>query len=355
METAKVDLKPGARVHILSVGGDLRLTGSDTSRLEAQAGRRGGLRVKTRDEVVEIVSASGCLVFLPATCPVEVSSIGGDGRITDMARPVTVGAVGGDLKLRRLQGVTVQTIGGDLLAQRLSGAFEVQYLGGDALLERIDGAVRFTSLGGDLRIRSLAGWIEARVGGDAALALSPAAGTRSSVRAGGDITCRVAPDASLRARLASRGELRVGVNGAQSVDEGGTTIVMGAGEAEVVLEAGGDLSLLGALEAPVGDLAGSIEVEVDDVTIEDALREAEAGIDAALGPGAFASGNVGEHVRRALDRALRPGPSGRVREASGETVADLGVERALILKMISEGKITAAEGEALFRALGADG
>jgi len=43
METTRMELKPGATVRIVSVGGDLRLTGCDARRLEAKAGRGGGL------------------------------------------------------------------------------------------------------------------------------------------------------------------------------------------------------------------------------------------------------------------------------------------------------------------------
>lgn len=350
METARVDLKPGAKVRILSVGGDLRLTGSETSRLEAQAGRRGGLRVKSREDGVEIVSASGCLVFLPSTCPVEIGTIGGDGRITDMSRAVTVGSVGGDLKLRRLQDVVVENIGGDLLAQRMAGRFEVRNLGGDALLDRIEGEIRLGSVGGDLRVRSLTGSLEARVGGDAGLALSPLAGRPTSVRTGGDLTCRIPPEASVHARLSSRGELRIGVGGERKTEGDVTVVVLGAGEAQLELSAAGDLALLGSLEADAGDLADSIAFEVDG-----ALRDAQVEIDGELGPGAFAGGDIGEQVRQALDRALRPGAPGRAGEARVDAGADSGAERALVLKMIAEGKISAAEGEALFRALEGDG
>jgi hypothetical protein len=350
METAKVDLKPGARVRILSVGGDLRLTGSDTARLEAQAGRRGGLRVKTRDEVVEVLSASGCLVFLPSDCPVEIGTIGGDGRITDMISAVTIGSVGGDLKLRRLGEIAIETAGGDLMAQRVRGRLHVVSLGGDALLDRIEGDVSLDSVGGDLRVRSLVGSIQAAAGGDVALSLAPSAGSRSKVQARGDLTCRIPSDASARILVAGGGSVRIGIGEEQGSEGGSRTVVLGSGEAELELRSSGDLAVLGALEADTSDLADSITSQV-----ESALHEAEIEIDAEFGEGSFETREIGEQVRRALDRALRPTRSWSPAASPAEPVVDLSAERALILKMVADGHISAEEAESLFRALEASG
>lgn len=350
METAKVDLKHGSHVRILSVGGDLRLTGSDTNRLEAQAGRRGGLRVKTRADVVEVVSAGGCLVFLPSSCPVEIGTIRGDGRITDMTAAVTVGSVGGDLKLRRLYEIAVETAGGDLMAQRVRGRLRVRSLGGDALLDRIEGEVSLESVGGALRVRSLVGAIQATTGGDVALSLTPPAGSRSNVNARGDLTCRIPNDASARIRMTSGGELRIGIGDEQASEGDARTAVLGSGEAELELRSSGDLALLGALEADTSNLEDSITAQV-----ESALREAQIEIDAEFGGGSFGTSEIGEQVRRALDRALRPTRSWSAAASAVEPGVDLSAERALILKMVADGRISAEEAEGLFRALEASG
>jgi hypothetical protein len=79
MDTAHMELKPGTHVRVLAIGGDLRLTGGDARRLEAKAGRRGGLRVTSHGEAVELTCESGCLIFLPSDCAVEVGTVGGTG------------------------------------------------------------------------------------------------------------------------------------------------------------------------------------------------------------------------------------------------------------------------------------
>jgi hypothetical protein len=80
MDTARIELKPSSLVRIVAIGGDLRLTGADSQRLEAQAGRRGGLRVSTKGDGVELTCDGGCLP--PAGCRVEIG-VAGDDRVTD--------------------------------------------------------------------------------------------------------------------------------------------------------------------------------------------------------------------------------------------------------------------------------
>src|SRR3990170_4013275 len=119
MDTARIELKPSSLVRIVAIGGDLRLTGADSQRLEAQAGRRGGLRVSTKADGVELTCDGGCLVFLPAGCRVEIGRIAGDGRVTDLTGPLTIGTVEGNLRLRRLSSVSIGQVRGDLQAQRI--------------------------------------------------------------------------------------------------------------------------------------------------------------------------------------------------------------------------------------------
>jgi len=345
METTRMELKPGATVRIVSVGGDLRLTGCDARRLEAKAGRGGGLRVSTRAEAVELTCESGCLVFLPADCAVEVGAVSGDGRVTDLAGPLMVGTIGGDLRLRRLREVSIGSVGGDLLAQRVRGRLQLETAGGDARLEKVQGQVRLVSVGGDLRAVGLEHSLEARVGGDASVSLAVQPGTSSSLHAGGDILCRLPPDSSLHAELEAKGE--VSVDGAEGLTRRAESYVLtlGAGEATLRAAAGGDLTVVVTAHADPSDWASAITAEV-----EAALSEAE--FDGDLGEGGLRASDVGEHVRRALDRALRSAPA-RGREEP-EPGADMERERQMILAMLADRRITAEQAEALFRALQGD-
>ncbi len=344
MDTARMELKPGTLVRVASIGGDLRLTGGDARSLEAKAGRRGGLRVVSRGEAVELSCDSGCLIFLPSDCAVEVGTVGGDGRVTDLSGPLKMATVAGDLRLQRLREVSIGRVGGDVLAQRLRGRFDVGTVGGDARLEKIEGPVQLGSIGGDLRAIGFEGSLEAKVGGDARVSLATRPGTQSSLLAGGDVFCRVPPTSSLHAELEARGDVRV--EGAGEVTRGrkSAALTLGAGEAELRAVAGGDLALVVTAHADPTGWAGAITAEV-----EAALYEAEADLDAELEEGTVSAAGVGEQVRRALDRALRP-TSPREKEGA-EPAPGVDRERQMILSMLAERRITAEEAEALFRAL----
>jgi hypothetical protein len=347
MDTATVELKPGTIVRVISIGGDLRLTGGDARRLEAKAGRRGGLRVTSRGEAVEITCESGCLIFLPSDCAVEVGAVGGDGRVTDLTGPLKTATVGGDLRLQRLHEVSIGNVGGGVLAQRVQGPFELKTVGGDARLERIEGPVHLGSVGGDLRAVGLEGSLEAHVGGDARVSLATRPGTQSTLQAGGDIFCRVPPGSSLHAELEAKGDLRVEGAGEVTRAMGSAALTLGAGEASLRAVAGGDLVLVVTAHADPTGWAGAITAEV-----EAALYEAEADLDTELEEGTVSAAGVGEQVRRALDRALRPVPP-RERDKA-EPGPGVDRERQMILAMLADRRITAEQAEALFRALEGD-
>ncbi len=344
MDTARMELKPGTIVRVLTVGGDLRLTGGDARRLEAKAGRRGGLRVTSHGEAVELTCESGCLIFLPSDCAVEVGTVGGDGRVTDLTGPLKIATVSGDLRLQRLREVSIGNVGGDVLAQRVRGPCDLRVVGGDVRLEKIEGRVQLGSIGGDLRVIGLEGSLEAQVGGDARVSLATPPGSRSSLQAGGDIYCRVPPGSSLHAELEARGDVRV--EGAGEVTRGrrSATLTLGAGEASLRAVAGGDLALVVTAHADPTGWAGAVTAEV-----EAALYEAEADLDAELEEGTVSPTGVGEQVRRALDRALRPAPPREKEEAEPSPGIDR--ERQMILSMLADKRITAEQAEALFRAL----
>ena len=344
MDTAQMELKPGAIVRVVSIGGDLRLTGGDARRLEAKAGRRGGLRVASRGESVELSCDSGCLIFLPSDCAVEVGTVGGDGRVTDLTGRLKMATVAGDLRLQRLRETSIGNVGGDVLAQRVRGSFELSAVGGDARLEKIDGPVHLGSIGGDLRVIGLEGNLEAQVGGDARVSLATLPGTQSSLQAGGDVFCRVPQASSLHAELQARGDLRVEGAGEVTRGMGSAALTLGTGEAKLRAVAGGDLALIVTAHADPTDWAGTITAEV-----EAALYEAEADLDAELEDGTVSAAGVGEQVRRALDRALRPASPREKEEAEAGSGVDR--ERQMILSMLAEKKITAEQAEALFRAL----
>ncbi|HMK09398.1 MAG TPA: hypothetical protein VK449_10240 [Anaerolineales bacterium] len=345
MDTARIDLKPASTVRILSIGGDLRLTGADSARLEAQAGRHGSLRLTSKADGVELTCEGGCLVFLPASCRVEIGIISGDGRVTDLTGPLAIETVQGDLRLRRLGSVRLGQVRGDLTAQRIRGDFAAEAAGGDAQMEKMEGDLRLASVGGDLRVGGLEGSLQAHCGGDASLTFAPRHGSESIVEAAGDVRVRVPPGASLRAELRAAGDLRAESSGARVPGPGSLHLTLRDGAASLTASAGGDLLFQESAHADPSDLAGAITAQV-----EAALVAAESDLQGDLGEEGDLATTVSDEVRRALDRALR-----RDREQGTPQESPAGErEREMILKMLAEHRITSEQAEALFRALESD-
>jgi hypothetical protein len=147
----------------------------------------------------------------------------------------------------------------------------------------------------------------------------------------------------LKASLRAQGEVRLEAEGTRSPGEGGVELLMGDGQAELTARALGDLSFAEASASDPSDLAGAITAQV-----EAALYEAEAELDAEMGPDSQRASEVGERVRRALDRALR-----REREEAipAAEAPELEQEREMVLHMLAEHRITVDQAEALFRAM----
>lgn len=343
MDTARIELKPSSLVRIVAIGGDLRLTGADSQRLEAQAGRRGGLRVSNKGDGVELTCDGGCLVFLPAGCTVEIGRIAGDGRVTDLTGPLKVDSVEGNLRLKRLGTVTLGQVKGDLQVQRIRGEMSGESVGGDARLEKLEGDLRLGSIAGDLRVTALEGGLEAHVGGDASVGFSPRGGTRSVLDARGDVKLRVPVGVSLRAELKAVGDLRVEASGSRVPGDGSMSLTLQDGAAELTAAAGGDLTFTETAHADPSDLAGAITAQV-----EAALYEAEEELGTQFGEEGALATAVTDQVRRALDRAMR---RDREEAVAPTEAADPANERQMILTMLAEHRITVDQAEALFRAL----
>jgi hypothetical protein len=341
MESVRQEVGPHPRIRIVSVEGDLRVTGRAGTRLEAQAGSRGGLLVQARGDVVDITSRSGCLLFVPEASSLALERASGDVRLSDLEGEVTLGHVGGDLTLRHVAETRVEQVGGDLTVRRAMRGLQVREVSGGARLEQVDGNVSLEAVGGDLWATGLSGAVNARASGDGWLDWSPPAGSGSTVRAGGDIVCRFSAAASVRVSGRAGGDLHMlGEHPA-----GPTTVTLGAGEASVDLDAGGDLMVTHGGTEMASGLADEINAQV-----EATLADVEAGLEGIdLGAYGIDTQDLRHKVHRALSRALRKARRGTEEEAPDREATE--EERLAILHMLEEGKINVEQAETLLRAL----
>lgn len=384
---------------VIEVGGDLRLAGADVDAVSVEAGDDVTLSADPAGARVSVAAPGDCALKVPRRARLNLTHVGGDARpIKDLAGPVAVGEVGGDLMVRRTGGVQAGRVGGSVSAKEIAGPFSLTGAGGDVSARGVSGAFECGFAGGDLYLRDAQAAASGEAGGDVILHLAFAPGQACRFRANGDIVCRVPPGASARLTVTTTGELSLDVPGAQSqVVDGQTVVRLGAGDPDVALQATGDVFISELTPGDGGpaeggdDLGDRLSRQVED-QVAARLADVERELNAQLGQLNVNLGSLGRlnaqeiaararraaetaqrrslhaqrkleaaqrRVERAVERAARPRrgsgltfgtglPGGRP-PAPSEPVSDQ--ERLAVLRLLEQGRISAAEAEALLAAL----
>jgi hypothetical protein len=265
---------------------------------------------------------------------------------------------------------------------------------GEVRLRDVAGAVTLEEARGDFRGRELRGGLTAhQVQGDLSLKTTLTPGTAYSAKAQGDVSARFPPETSARFTLKAHGDLST--KGFEVREQGTGQYVgqAGEGEAEVVLEAGGSLSVkvrgakeehtwgfsmdaLGAeIEAEIAAHMGEYEGAKIANEIEKAMRQVEREIEKAQRQAERAAERAQERARHAEERARKAQEKALERAKKIQAKVDLDwqprgrgraglrrgraarrgpstEEQTTVLSMLQAGKISVEEAEQLLKALG---
>lgn len=364
------------------IGGDLVLRG--------RAG--GALIVDGDDPQVEhlgsgqpyLVRCSGdCRVLVPPDSGVVIQQVGGDARVAEIGGEAEIHNVGGDLTISRIRQATIGAVGGDLRLKWAAEDVTIQQVGGDATVREVTGSVRMQNVGADVFIRMVEGdCIVERAGEDLVLNLAFHPGHEYRFGAGRDILCRIQPDSDVRFALPPQMRYEMDVAASVSEGDGGQTeITVGDGGARVMLTSGQELRIISEDEDFGFNLGAQIEEELETrlSSLEEKLTRQFEGMDErfqahsehfAEQAARYASRAARqaerqmERARRSLDRRKMksrkrdfggpqftwgfPAPPPPPRPPS-EPVRE--EERLMILRMVHENKITIEEAERLLAAL----
>ena len=364
METITLEVGDAPRVRVRSVGSDLRIVGRSGGGLEAQSPSRGDLTVTREAEAVVVASRVGCLLFLPAGAVVEVGVVGGDARLSGMSGAASLETVGGDLNLRGMGAVRLGRVAGDVRLVQAGGPFSAEWIGGDAHVESLQAELEIGVVEGSLLLRHQRGAVRVRAHGDVHAELDLPAGSRSRLQTSGDLICRLPPDASVSIEYRSGGDARVALPVQSRPTTTSGTATLGAGEANLELDSGGDLRL---------ELMGGAASGLNEEWRQDLEARIEAEVEAALSdidrsqrlPGIMRA-DIAERIRSSMARARRGAHRlGRAADAgrmhpvgmsvgnpAGDAAAEIGnEERLAILRMVESGTLTVEQAEQLFRAM----
>jgi hypothetical protein len=228
-------------------------------------------------------------------------------------------------------------------------------------------------IGGDLSAEGIEGLLDAVVGGDVHTGLNPPAGSQTTVTAGGEVVCRLPADASVHVTLVAGGDVRFAISEEAQETAEGFEVILGRGEAEVELKAGGDLALrtgdddvegmgleLGAaiaarvaaeMEAEMAEIEARISnlgTGLDHLDTERISKKVRASIAQAQRKAEHTRRKAAHRARRRTDRKLSGEISFGGSPAGSHSSEE---ERRIILNLIEQGKITVEEAEKLFEAL----
>lgn len=373
------DITVGVIIH--TIGGDLRLRGRPGGRLQVDG--EGATAEQINESQPYVIRSSGdARISVPDDVAVTIQNIGGDAKITDLGGDLELQAIGGDLAVRGAHNVQVKAVGGDLRLKRVEGNATIEAVGGDATIRDIDGAVWVASVGADLYLRNIAGnCVIEDAGSDLVLNIDFLPDCDYRFSAGGDMLCRVQDDADATLVLPPATELVLDVDAEVSEDEEGRQLViLGDGAATVVVENAELVRLVGEEDDYMISFGVQIEEELEArlSTLEEKLSQQLEGLDERIQARATQWASQAEHaaelaqqqaeraverVRRSMERSSRkskrkrsPGPrrinlSARSSPPPKAKDPVTEEERMLILKMVQENQISIEEAERLLAAL----
>jgi ribosome-associated translation inhibitor RaiA len=395
-EDCEVYVPTGLPVSVVEVKGNLAAKEMGTLQVEKA---RANLQVKAV-EGAALVEVYGNLDAKEVASLQVKEAVYGNATVGEL-EAVDLKQVRGSLSAKEVGQLQVERVSGNLYAKEIRGPLTVDRVGGNALLKEVGGAVSLEKVGGNFTAKGLAAGAKvAKIGGNLALNGEIGAGCTYHFKAGGNGLLRLGEEASVHLTLNAGGGIQVAAN-LTDVERSRNSLrgTLGEGGAEVVLEAGGNILVGGKGPLVSVEVREEVSRQLEESLrlMEDSLRaidfeaigqQVSAEMDRAMAKLQVKLGEVDwenlgrrtqrsieramEHMQRDIDRAVervarRQEKLERVAERAayhrdfahrgmGEPRAaqpapDLDAERLEILKMLEEGKISAAEAETLLAAL----
>lgn len=423
--------EPVERIELGQADGDVSIKGWDERAIElAVDGDESECTIEAGAQALVLSCRAPLALRVPRATVVQVGEVSGDLLLSGLDRAVSVQTVRGDVFVGAGNGsISLQAVHGHLGVERLSGPFSAAETHGDLHLKNIStarvgsvhggvnarGVASECALGvvrGDVRLRDVAGvatleeahgdfrgqdlrgGLTARqVRGSLSLKTAVTPGCTYRARAEGDVLARFPPETSARFTLQAQGDLSAKGFEVNEPEPGRFVGQVGTGEAEVVLEAGGSLSVklrgtedehawgftmegLGAkIEAEIAAHMGEFDgAQIAAHEIEKAMRQVEHEIARAQQQAERAAERAQERARHVEERARRAQEKALERAKRFQAKVDLdwqprgrgeagtrarpvrsspsNEEQMAVLSMLQAGKITVQEAEKLLKALG---
>ncbi len=361
-----------------AVNGDLHVMGWERAEVLARARSDSALSLDQRGDHIVLRCHDDCVLRAPQSATLDLVHVIGDVRVKLVRGALTVRRAG-DIGVYGAGPTTIEVVSGDCVVKSVAGDLQVNQVGGDLSARDVQGQFVATAVGGDIRISGIAGMATASAGGDISLSLTPTPGQKCQFTAGGDISVRVPADANARFTMTSRADnIRVRIPGVSSGAGTGTRqVTLGDGSAEIILTAGGDISLSSdSTGQNVDDLGARLDAAFSRMGDLIAQRAQEAAqrmasrVEAKAQRAARKAERMAQRIAREAEQQSRgwmrhghpfegrhfagpfaPPPPGTqpTPRPGAQPVTD--EERLAVLRMVEQKKITVEQAEKLLAAL----
>lgn len=201
-------------------------------------------RVDQGEDELRIVLTADAEINLPASARVGLERVSGDVWVRGLSGTLEVNKVSGDLCLQDIGTAMVGWVDGDLQVQNINGPLQVHKVAGDMIALDCRGPLNIDAIGGDLQAMDVVGPVSAKAGGDGRVSLL-ADGHPVNLRCGGDVNLHVTKLQNAAVSFASGGRT-IRIEMADHEDEfekHNFAQTFGDGSVPIRLEAGGDILL----------------------------------------------------------------------------------------------------------------
>jgi len=249
---------------MLEIHGDLRLKGWDALQVSAKADSAEDLTVEQSGDDLTIRCASNCSLKIPRQATVYAETLAGNTEIKGVDGVLILDKANGDLEIRSTGAVTINHLSGNLSVKNVFGKLSVGKVGGDATVRDVHGDfVVSDRIQGNLRLDDVDGNASAAAGGDAKIRIEPLPGKTYRFSTGGNLRMRVPPDISVALSIERAGHvgIQVAETRVNTVREFPFHLSLGDGDAEMTLEAGGEVLI--STQAPDWELKDDFGVEFE--------------------------------------------------------------------------------------------
>lgn len=243
MPKNQIPVKPNSELIIEKAEGDLNLRGWSQQEIQI-LGSSAGEPAKDKDRKLRLSFASDTSLKIPYDLPVTIEKASGDLVIQDHHQSLSISNAVGDLVLENVHQPVIKQVNGNLTVSRVDGDLMVELIQGDLHAEQISGQAA-VKCAGDLILDQVGQGIDATAEGDLFASFSPLPWQFYSLKAEGNLSITLPPDSDIKADLSSGSrEIHVHLDGKkEKIEAAQHQVKTRADGAAIKISAGGSIKV----------------------------------------------------------------------------------------------------------------